>query len=100
MPHLKQEIRSCTKRYIEYGFAEVHQEMRLGPFLVSHLPYMDDSDSGYNARYPQFRPKDNGEWLLCGHVHDSWKTKNRMINVGVDVWNFTPVPYEELLAIR
>lgn len=95
--HKKHE--AATKRYIEYGFTEVHQEIRFGPFLVNHLPYMGANDSGHEGRYPQFRPKNQGSFLLCGHVHDLWKTSGRMINVGVDVNNFTPVRYEELLAL-
>ena len=34
---------------------------------------------------------------LCGHVHDSWKHKDGYINVGVDVWNWSPVTLEEIL---
>lgn len=29
--------------------------------------------------------------ILCGHVHQLWKTFGRCINVGVDVWDFKPV---------
>ncbi len=33
---------------------------------------------------------------LCGHAHEKWKTRDikgigKVINVGVDVWNFQPV---------
>jgi calcineurin-like phosphoesterase family protein len=30
-------------------------------------------------------------WLLHGHVHEKWRQQGRMVNVGVDVWDFTPV---------
>lgn len=38
---------------------------------------------------------------LVGHVHEKWKfkklnEKSVMINVGVDVWNFKPVSFEEI----
>lgn len=41
---------------------------------------------------------------LCGHVHSAWKFKRMykdklytdMINVGVDVWNYRPVSWEEI----
>lgn len=37
---------------------------------------------------------------LCGHVHGLWREKiingKRCINVGVDVWDFTPQPLEAL----
>ena len=38
---------------------------------------------------------------LCGHVHNSWKTKTYngklVINVGCDVWNYRPVRKDELI---
>ena len=30
-------------------------------------------------------------WLLHGHVHEKWRQQGRMVNVGVDVWDFTPI---------
>lgn len=39
--------------------------------------------------------------VICGHVHQHWKSKKIkdrvMVNVGVDVWNFTPVSIEQIL---
>lgn len=34
--------------------------------------------------------------VLCGHVHEKWERKGNVINVGVDVRNFTPVTIEQL----
>jgi len=38
---------------------------------------------------------------LVGHVHEKWKIKkvasSYLINVGVDVWNFSPVDINEIL---
>lgn len=38
---------------------------------------------------------------FCGHVHEKWKyqmTKTHtIINVGVDVWDFQPVSYQEIM---
>lgn len=37
---------------------------------------------------------------LVGHVHEKWKIKkvngNYLINVGVDVWNFKPIDWEQI----
>jgi len=66
--------------------------------LASHFPYQDDGDQ----RYKDHRPIDEGhKWLLHGHVHERWKVRaeQRMINVGVDVWDFAPVHEDELVAI-
>lgn len=39
--------------------------------------------------------------LLCGHIHDAWREnkEHRIINVGVDVWDYTPQPLETLLKV-
>lgn len=80
--------------------------------LLSHFPRLvprDEgkaaSDSSHEARYPEYRPlwRGDGEdlWLLHGHIHEKAKiqTAMRQINVGVDVWNFRPVPWREIAKI-
>lgn len=66
------------------------------PVLISHFPYEGDTQG--EDRYAAYRPKRprTGEtpWLVCGHVHDAWQIRDRMINVGVDAWNYVPVPME------
>jgi calcineurin-like phosphoesterase family protein len=37
--------------------------------------------------------------MLCGHVHEAWKRHVRVINVGVDVWDFYPVSVDQLLEV-
>lgn len=60
-----------------------------------HLPF-----AGYeNDRYGNIRLEDKGQWLIHGHVHQHWKIKGKQINVGVDVWDFYPVPITELQKI-
>lgn len=61
---------------------------------LSHMPY-DTTDD----RYGEYKAKDDGRWLLCGHIHQWWKTRGRMINVGVDVWDFTPVHIDQVSEI-
>ena len=41
--------------------------------------------------------------IICGHVHERWKTwrnpepdGNIFVNVGVDVWGFKPVSWQEV----
>jgi calcineurin-like phosphoesterase family protein len=57
--------------------------------MVSHFPY--EGDSHGEDRYQWSRPRDEGLPLIHGHVHEAWKVRGRQINVGTDVWNFTPV---------
>ena len=43
----------------------------------------------------------NYELNFVGHVHEKWKIRplgetSIMVNVGVDVWGFKPITYEEI----
>lgn len=83
-----------VQRYIEAGFDEIIQgSSRLNvaglEVELCHFPY--EGDSRDHDRYVEFRPPDEGGLLLHGHVHDRWTRQGRMINVGVDVWDFKPV---------
>lgn len=64
---------------------------------MCHHPYVLIGPG--DDKYERWRPKDDGRWLLCGHVHEKWKVVGRMINIGVDQWNFKPVPITEIEKI-
>lgn len=89
-------------QYTKLGFSAVLQETKIRlnghTFLLSHYPYPPTEEDlkgrceiKYDVRYLDQRPTDRGEWLLHGHVHQAWKQRRRMINCGVDVWNYAPV---------
>jgi calcineurin-like phosphoesterase family protein len=59
-----------------------------------HFPYMGDSHD--EDRFDDWRPKDTGEWLIHGHVHDTWRQNGRMINVGIDAWGGRILSIEEV----
>lgn len=91
-----------TQHYLDAGFAEIRQgavELDIGgrKVLACHFPYRGDSH--VNDRYIESRPADRGSWLLHGHVHERWRVRRRMINVGVDAWNHAPVSQEQLAAL-
>ncbi len=65
--------------------------------LLHHFPY--SGDHGEHDRHVEYRPEDRGQWLLHGHIHEKWKVKDRMINVGVDVWDFYPVEWDVLRSM-
>jgi calcineurin-like phosphoesterase family protein len=97
-----QRAEGWTQRYLDAGFAEIHQGQR--DILVDsqsvhacHFPYRGDSRD--QDRYTEHRPADDGDWLLHGHVHERWRQRERMINVGVDAWNYRPVSESELTAL-
>lgn len=37
------------------------------------------------------------DYIFCGHVHNNWKNKGNIINVGVDIWRFMPVTFDEII---
>ena len=84
-----------TERYQDYGITilEEYYEVFLSQLLmeipVCHFPY--EKDDRHEARFEEWQPENDGDWLLHGHVHDMWKIKGKQINVGVDVWDFAPV---------
>lgn len=89
------------KVYLQY-FASVDESFMLamgpaGATLLHHMPYR--SDGPKEEKHAKYRPKDEGGWLLHGHVHEQWKIKDKMINVGVDQWDFAPVSTDELMAL-
>ena len=86
--------------YLAAGFHAVVDSARLAlppvkgraparQVLLSHFPYEGDHVSP--PRHMQHRLRDEGMWLLHGHVHGLYTVRDRGVNVGVDVWNFTPV---------
>lgn len=79
---------------------------------VCHLPYdtAEGKGAGDGTRHEQvemaraerlapWRPADDGSWLLCGHVHDAWRQRGKMINVGVDAWGGNPVSEDALVEL-
>ena len=91
----KKVMEAATQRYIDAGFDEIWQgtvplDVDGTAVRACHFPYQGDSHD--HDRFVEHRPSDDGSWLLHGHVHERWKVRDRMINVGVDVWDYTPVP--------
>lgn len=76
-----------------YTSAYHHTKTRFGQVFVNHFPYSQDHRHG--ERYAEHRPKYCGLPLIHGHVHDLWQVNYDMhspqINVGVDVWDYSPV---------
>lgn len=74
---------------------------------VCHFPYADlvlDGQEDRHGRivtdrFARWRVADDGGWLLCGHVHNAWRQRGRMINVGVDAWGGRPVSEAEIAAL-
>jgi calcineurin-like phosphoesterase family protein len=90
--------RLISELYLSHGWDEVKLTDTIKvagtSFNLSHFPY-DTEDT----RFTKYLLKDKNTPLLCGHVHQHWKTKGNMINVGVDVWDYAPVSSEQIMEL-
>lgn len=91
------------RRAAEFGFTEIggnsSMEIAGQKVMLSHFPYWGGGDKTEVDRYEDARLKDEGLWLLHGHVHRAWKVRGRQINVGVDVWDYKPVHIDEIAKL-
>lgn len=86
---------SRVRRYLDAGFLDVQESFELelptlGGVDLCHMPYVGDHTD--RDRYVDHRPADRGRWLLHAHVHELWRRRDRMINVGVDQGTTRPSP--------
>lgn len=83
--------------YVNQGFTSIHTsfftEIEGINFVMNHDPAVA-------------RTLEPGTVFLCGHIHNMFKvyvpktiTGVLVINVGVDVWDFKPVSFEEIYKI-
>lgn len=93
--------------YIRAGFNAYYTSTPSNPlefeeFLISHYPYWEtyDHDDRKHKFADRMLHKRGNRWLLCGHIHEKWKSKGHCINVGVDQWNFAPVSIHEIRTYR
>ena len=108
-----------AKHMLDMGFQEVHENhyIEIGNkqrIFLSHFPFHPMTSYSntegviattypwekVDTRYMHKRIVDDGKmWLLHGHVHTAFKQSGRQINVGVDQWDFKPVPHEKILQM-
>jgi len=92
-----------TDTYLEAGFDSITfgtQTISLpevGEVMLSHFPYRGDHTA--EDRFIDARPVDRGYPLLYGHVHEAWLQHGRMVNVGVDAWDFRPVSVADVVPL-
>lgn len=74
--------------------------------VLSHLPPLECGDHKAGeivyeneVRFAHLRPPYPEGWMLCGHVHEAWKQHGRVVNVGVDVWDYQPVAATTLIEL-
>ena len=93
-----------TQRYIDAGFKlspkQVCTRINKNPnhnVTLCHFPRIESANR-YDDRYKEYHVGPTTDWVLHGHVHDTWRldVQNRQINVGCDVWDYRPVSAETL----
>lgn len=72
--------------YIDIGFISVH----------TSFVYQSDEIKFILNHDPAAAIVSRNDFWLCGHIHDLFKTCKRVINVGVDVWEYYPVSLGQL----
>lgn len=98
-----------VQKYVDCGWIVLPEKTTLevpglATFNLCHHPYSFDNfstEQQYDDKYKAWRPVDDGNILLCGHVHNSWHTKKTnkgtlMINVGVDMNNYRPISMSQI----
>lgn len=69
-----------AERMLSYGFTEVYEKWNYEGWMLQHHPIKTNKK------------------LLCGHIHEKWRRLGWTINVGVDVWGYTPRTLAEIEA--
>lgn len=86
--------------YESYGITVLPKEyiMKIGSHSVTlcHFPYIEGR---HDNRFSAFFPTNYGGSLLHGHVHNAHRVKDKMINVGVDCWGWSPISEHWIEAI-
>jgi len=81
-----------VSQYLDIGFTTVHTAFWMNveghDFLLGHDPAI-------------YQPAVHSYIMLCGHLHVVFKTlpNLKVVNVGVDVWDFTPVSFESIINL-
>lgn len=71
-----------------------YAEAKSARVMVSHFPFSEDHSP--EARYMEWRLRDEGDYLIHGHTHDTEKFNGKEIHVGVDAWDFAPVSLDTI----
>ena len=97
--HSLKKQKGWEEKYLAAGFVTILPgQSTFGPFDTCHFPHAGGSHA--EDRFSGNRPDRTGRPLIHGHVHDSWKVNGTQINVSCDVWDYKPVNYDELLALK
>lgn len=102
----KREHKRAEAQALYDMYVTTHPDLQIdlqrddGSRLATLCHFPPEGDHTDEDRYVEFRPTDEGQRILHGHVHDLWADRHngRWINVGVDVRGMAPVGLDELQA--
>lgn len=88
------------QKYKDHGWILLPEQSKLdilgvGEVVLCHHPY----PTFEGDKYANWRPKNEGKYLLHGHTHSKEKIKNNMIHVGVDAWNYFPISSNQIMEL-
>ena len=75
-------------KFVEMGIESVHTSLEVDGVYLIHDPAM-------SVAFPE------GSRIFCGHVHNLFLKltgPRKVLNVGCDVWNYTPVEWNQALT--
>lgn len=93
---------SVLRKYLDvFDYVTLADEIKMAgqKVMLSHMPYDADRENYETSRYPQWRLRDVGAFLLHGHTHSPVvQTSRREIHVGFDAWK-APVNRDTIEAL-
>lgn len=85
--------RLTARDYMDIGFVDAHSWFPLD------LPLDDSFPDRVFLTHDPAAVQNVTMNALTAHVHNRWVHQGSCINVGVDVWDFKPVSYEEIVEV-
>ncbi len=90
-----------ARKHLIIGNHDLEPTLKLPWDSISHLVEVRDGPHGQShtlCHYPMitWNYARRQSLQFFGHVHNNWRGSRNSVNVGVDVWDFLPVRFEEI----
>lgn len=97
-----------TQSMLQAGFDEVHDRLEIEldgyKLYLAHIPLFKNEQPATEGKQRRYKPEYTHEppkyydYWICGHVHEKWQRRGKIINAGVDQWDFRPVDMATLVT--
>lgn len=100
--HTNREHNKVCEQYLQDGWKLLSKELQVTlrdgtNVLLSHFPYAPKESENFDRRFLELRPKDEGMFLLCGHLHGKFIKNNNSIDVGIDAHNMKMLSEDDII---